>query len=640
MTVHVGARGKLAEGPTQVNFPPLTGKGSDTTQPTRKPGGDKPGADSTAAFPTGRPQGQRPGGPPRPQAGRPPQGGVRPPGPGAPPHAQPPARPGGPLPDGPPRGPQGPAGQPPFGGRPQPPLGRPGPGGRPIGQQNPGQPNPGQVESTQVIKVADITREPTPVQLAEQAPVPEEPRKRPRIGMLVAMALVVLLVLGAAATIQFVPGVREKLGIKAAEPDVVIAPPPAAVQFAPTLKGPSANIPAPTAAGVRAALAGPASDPVLGTLTGTVVDPASGEVLFAQNADTTLVPASTAKLLTSAAALLALPHAAQLSTKVVAGDTPGTVVIIGGGDPTLSSFAAGKNTVYPGAAHLDDLVAQVKAKGPVTTVLLDLDRYTGDSIAKGWIPADVAGGYIAPMVPAMLDGGRADPTKAVSSRSANPARTLAEEFAKRIGATVPTKATTQVKPDAKVLGEVRSAPVVELVDNTLQRSDNVLAEALAREVAKATGQEASFAGGSTATIKTLKDNGFDTSKVTLDDGSGLSTLNQVSAALLADVLKVAAGPDGADPRTAKLRPLLGALPVAGGSGTLAGRYQGPAASPGKGWVRAKTGTLSSVNSLAGVVLDTDGRLLVFALMSNGSVPGAAQPALDAVAAALRQCGCR
>ncbi|RLK59842.1 D-alanyl-D-alanine carboxypeptidase/D-alanyl-D-alanine-endopeptidase (penicillin-binding protein 4) [Actinokineospora cianjurensis] len=539
-----------------------------------------------------------------------------------------------------------------------------------MGRQRPGawpppQPPPGQAERTQVIQVGAVTREPKPIQPVPPGPPghpapaqsgqtapqrldpadePEQPveRRKPRIGLLVAMALVVVVVLGAAAAVQFVPELRAKLGITAAEPEVTIAPPPGPVQFTPTLKGPGAANAAPSSAGVRAALAGPASDPVLGTLTGTVVDPANGEVLFAQNADTTLVPASTAKLLTCAAALLALPHAAQLPTKVVAGDKPGTVIIIGGGDPTLSSFAAGKNTVYPGAAHLDDLVEQVKAKGPVTTVLLDLDRYSGESIAKGWIPADVAGGYIAPMVPAMLDGGRADPTKAVSPRSANPARSLAEEFAKRIGggATVPAKATAQAKADAQVLGEVRSAPVVELVDNVLQRSDNVLAEAMAREVAKATGQQASFEGGAAATIKTLKDNGFDTSTVTLDDGSGLSTLNQVSAALLADVLKVAAAPDGADPRTAKLRPLLGALPVAGGSGTLAGRYQGPAAAPGKGWVRAKTGTLSSVNSLAGVVLDTDGRLLVFALMSNGSVPGAAQPALDAVAAALRQCGCR
>ncbi|GLZ40342.1 D-alanyl-D-alanine carboxypeptidase/D-alanyl-D-alanine-endopeptidase [Actinokineospora sp. NBRC 105648] len=527
-------------------------------------------------------------------------------------------------------------------------------------------------ERTQVINVAAISREPTPVRplgadgvgapgpvsgrpdqpptaqpAAAQPPTSATPsvgtqepgpRRRPRKSLLTAA--VVAVILGLTAAVMWVPGLKAKLGITPAAVEVAIAPPAPPVQFTPTLKGPGADIPAPTAAGVAAALAGPVADPALGTLTGTVVDPATNQVLFAQNAETTLVPASTTKVLTTAAALLALPHAAQLSTKVVAGDKPGTVIIVGGGDLTLSSLPAGKNSVYPGAAHLDDLVKQVQASGPVDTVLLDLGRYTGDSIAKGWDPQDVAGGYIAPMVPAMLDGGRVDPTKAVSPRSANPARTLADEFAKRIGATVPAKATATAAPGAKVLGEVRSAPVVELVDNALQRSDNVLAEALAHEVAKATGQETSFSGGTAAIVKTLQDNGFDVSTLKLNDGSGLSTLNQVSAALLAEVLRVAAAPDGKDPRTVKLRPLLGGLPVAGGSGTLAGRYQAAPAADGKGWIRAKTGTLSNVNSLAGVVLDKDGRLLVFALMSNGAQPDAARPALDVVAATLRQCGCR
>jgi D-alanyl-D-alanine carboxypeptidase/D-alanyl-D-alanine-endopeptidase (penicillin-binding protein 4) len=79
--------------------------------------------------------------------------------------------------------------------------------------------------------------------------------------------------------------------------------------------------------------------------------------------------------------------------------------------------------------------------------------------------------------------------------------------------------------------------------------------------------------------------------------------------------------------------------VAGGSGTLADRYEG-AATGGRGWVRAKTGTLTGVNSLAGTVLDAEGRVLVFALLSNGPDPVAVRPRLDLLAAALRSCGCR
>ena len=67
--------------------------------------------------------------------------------------------------------------------------------------------------------------------------------------------------------------------------------------------------------------------------------------------------------------------------------------------------------------------------------------------------------------------------------------------------------------------------------------------------------------------------------------------------------------------------------MAGGDGTLDDRFaRDGRAAAGRGVVRAKTGTLTGVSSLAGVVTDADGRLLVFALMSNGASPGAVRPA--------------
>jgi D-alanyl-D-alanine carboxypeptidase/D-alanyl-D-alanine-endopeptidase (penicillin-binding protein 4) len=352
-------------------------------------------------------------------------------------------------------------------------------------------------------------------------------------------------------------------------------------------------------------------------------------------------PASTTKVLTAAAALLALDHAATLSTKVVAGDQPGTVVLVGGGDPTLSSLPVGKESVYPRAAHLDDLVAQVKATGSrVTKVLIDQNRYTGDALAPGWSPVDIGGGSVAPIVPAMLDGGRANPLAYEGSRSGNPAHDLAAALARKLGADPATVQAGTAPPGARVLGEVQSAPVQDLVANFLMISDNVLAEAIGRELARVSNKEQSFAGTTAAVLGTLQQHGFDTTGAELADGSGLSTTDKVPARLLTDVLKIAAGPDAADPRTAKLRPLLEGLPVGGGSGTLSDRYATPGSVSGKGWVRAKTGTLANVNTLAGVVLDADGRLLVFALMSTGSVSTDARPALDTIAATLRGCGCR
>lgn len=471
-----------------------------------------------------------------------------------------------------------------------------------------------------------------------------EPAEKPwrrRTGLIVAGAIVLVIAVGAGVVFA-VPGVKEALGFGETEPEVVIQPPPAPVAFTPSLRSPSAEAPMPSAQGVQTALAGPASVPALGTLTGTVLDAATGTVLWDKGASTPLVPASTTKILTGGAALLKMEHGQQLSTKAVAGTEPGTVVLVGGGDVTLNSLPVGKKSWYPGAAYLDDLVAQVKANagGKVTQVFVDRTRYTGDDLAPGWLPGDVAAGYMSPTTALMMDGGRADPTKDVSPRSSNPPRTVAAEFAKRIGATMAAKPEVTAPADAKMLGEVKSAPLTELVDNAMVASDNVLADAIAREVAKAAGEEASFTGISKATLRVLQENGFDVTGAQLIDGSGLSTNDKVPARLLAEVLAVAAG-DGKDPRTAKLRPLLGGLPVAGGSGTLEGRFDvGTAAATGRGWVRAKTGTLLGVNSLAGVVLTADGRMLAFALMSNGSDSAGARPALDAVAAALRGCGCK
>ncbi len=472
-------------------------------------------------------------------------------------------------------------------------------------------------------------------------------------GRRVAVIVVVLL-------LAVVTGIGVGLGTTALSNRLAAAvetvPPPPPVVLHPALRPAAVDGPAPTRTGVDAVL-----DPLitvggLGTLSGRVVDPATGAVLWQRDPEAALVPGSTAKLLTASAALLVLDHQARLHTTVLAGAEPGTVVLLGGGDPTLSAAAPGTATGYPGAARLDDLVSQVRAAahGPVRRVLVDVSRYSGDAFALGWVPADVAGGYIAPIEPVMLDGGRADPSLEISPRAAKPASTAAAELARRLGADPDTVSIGNAPPGAVVLGEVSSPPVQDLVATALQRSDNVLAEALAREVARVMGAQASFSGASQAVLTVLSSHGFDVSRASLVDGSGLSVNDAVPATLLTELLSAAAAPDKSpageahqaeahqaathQQRTAALRPLLVGLPVAGSSGTLADRYHGPAAG-GRGWVRAKTGTLTSVNSLAGTVLDAEGRMLVFALLSNGPNPVSARPRLDALAAGLRSCGC-
>jgi len=175
----------------------------------------------------------------------------------------------------------------------------------------------------------------------------------------------------------------------------------------------------------------------------------------------------------------------------------------------------------------------------------------------------------------------------------------------------------------------------------LSRSDNDLAEALARQVALTRGEPASFAGASSAIGGVLQGVlarvGAPADSVRLQDGSGLSRLDRLQPAALTRLLAATAGSD-----RAQLAPVLSGLPVAGFDGTLDDRFRAGPAATAAGVVRAKTGTLNGVGALAGLVRTRDGRLLAFALAADALPVGgtrAAQTALDRLAATLARCGC-
>jgi D-alanyl-D-alanine carboxypeptidase/D-alanyl-D-alanine-endopeptidase (penicillin-binding protein 4) len=420
---------------------------------------------------------------------------------------------------------------------------------------------------------------------------------------------------------------------------VVPAPPQLALRPLPD------SAPTPTAAGVTAALAGPAQAKELGSLSGVVIDPATGQELWSHDADKALAPGSANKVLTTAAVLLAVDPTKRLVTKVMAGPTPDSVVLVGGGDPTLSALpdgpGSGTQSVYRGAAKLATLAEEVKQAhpGPIRTVMVDTSLFSGSGVAPGWEMSDIQGGNFTPISALITDGGRTDPTELDPPRTPTPSTDAGKAFAALLGANQSSITEGSPPPGAAELGEVYSPPIEDLIENALTISDNVLAESLARHVALARGQEPSFVGAVTAIRETLTSAGFDGSAAATVDGSGLSTDDRVPARLLGEIMAAAAGPD-ADPRAVRLRPLLWGLPVAGGTGTLDDRFSDASSTIGKGWVRAKTGTLTGVNALAGVVTDASGRLLAFALMSNGTSSGDSRPKLDDIAATLRNCGCR
>ncbi|MDP5184037.1 D-alanyl-D-alanine carboxypeptidase/D-alanyl-D-alanine-endopeptidase [Blastococcus sp. BMG 814] len=455
-------------------------------------------------------------------------------------------------------------------------------------------------------------------------------RRRMTIGIVV---LVLLLVGGGV-------GLGVVLGTDAGTGDVAVAVPDAVLpdlgEADPVLAALSADAPVPDPAVLEAALTPLVTGPPLGPgTTAQVVDVATGAVLYDRDAGAPLTPASTAKLLTATAALTTLDPAETFETRVVAGSVPGEVVLVGGGDPTLSRTEP--SLTYPGAPTMADLATQVVAAlpagTPVTRIVVDSSLFSGPLTASGWGPGDAPSSYAAPITATAVDGARVSP--GALARSGQPGLDAGAALADALGAPGAAVVLGQAPAGARTLGTVESAPVARLVEQALSQSDNVLAEVLARHVALSRGKPATFEGAARAVVAALDEAGLDVTGVTLADGSGLSREDVVTAELLTALVCGAA--DGSLGDAAGLLP---GLPVAGYDGTLADRGDDdPATAPGT--VRAKTGTLLGVNALAGTVVTADGRLLAFAVVADEATGSevAAEAALDQFAATLAACGC-
>ena len=340
----------------------------------------------------------------------------------------------------------------------------------------------------------------------------------------------------------------------------------------------------------------------------------------------------------------------MITTEAVAGANPVEVVLVGAGDATLAVDAGG---FYTGAGRLDDLAAQIKrALGSTvpTRVIVDGSLYSGPQLGPEWEPNANEEGYTSKITALMIDGARQDPKdrEMPFQRHPDPELAAGQALAKLLG--VPSNAvshgvapTPQAAPPSGAastpgarLGAVKSAPMLRQLEQMLGESDNTLAEALARQVALAKGKPASFDGAAEAVEQVLTELGLPAGQFDLADGAGYSRLNQLSPAVLTGLMAKAAS--GQQPALADLFNL---LPVAGWSGSMDYRFAKPEAATGLGVVRAKSGTLSKVNSISGVVQTADGALLAFAVLAE-NVPTwqyPAQDALDKIVAKIASCGC-
>ena len=434
------------------------------------------------------------------------------------------------------------------------------------------------------------------------------------------------------------------------------SPPPAAASpvIAPVPSPPSHVLPAttgqvvasppPDTAALSAAVLRALGVTAVGSAVGiSVLDVATGKPLVEQAASTALLPASTLKVLTAVAVLRGWGPQARVRTTVVAG-AKGQIVLVGAGDATLSRTAkptwpAGMDARPASLTELADATAKaLRATGLATvSVAVDDSYFTGPRSAPGWPTAYTASGTIAPVTALSVDQGRSGPAVGASARVKDPALAAGTTFAdllkargiKVTGALVRTKAG----PSAHELAAVQSPPMSDLVERMLTQSDDDLAEALGHLAGAKLGGSASFEGGSKAAIAVLAELGVPATGVVVADGSGLSLQDRLTSTSLVRLLAAVSTSGQTQPA---LWSTLTGLAIARVNGTLVDRFSLPADALGRGVVRAKTGTLTGVNCLTGVVRASDGRLLAFAFLGNKS-PGPqaiARAALDRAATAV------
>jgi D-alanyl-D-alanine carboxypeptidase/D-alanyl-D-alanine-endopeptidase (penicillin-binding protein 4) len=353
-------------------------------------------------------------------------------------------------------------------------------------------------------------------------------------------------------------------------------------------------------------------------------------------------------VLTASAAIAELGADYQITTTVTDGSTPGKIVLIGHGDPTLSAMPPGTESVYTGAPKLSSLAASVISAyssahpgQPITQVILDASYWNpSDKWDASWKRTEQTIGYHSEVTALQVDGDRADPTKQTSPRGTDPISRAGSLFLEALrdadtgGVVDPSvSVTTGTAAGGAVLGEVKSQPLRVLIKQMLLNSDNTLAEMLARITSKESDLDGSALSLQQAIPGALwPEDPTTAARVIIKDGSGLSANNGVPAEVMANFMRrVAAGTDNLDI-------VRDALPVAGKSGTLAGRFTGDNA-VARGHVTAKTGWIDSAYTLSGFLDAADGTRLTFAFYALGDgIQDGAKAALDTLVTGVYKCG--
>jgi D-alanyl-D-alanine carboxypeptidase/D-alanyl-D-alanine-endopeptidase (penicillin-binding protein 4) len=335
--------------------------------------------------------------------------------------------------------------------------------------------------------------------------------------------------------------------------------------------------------------------------------------------DTPRIPASTMKLVTSAGALIELGGDFRFQThlSVAAGTVPqgrvlvGPLYLRGSGDPVLATRAYASRYLAGRATRLADLARPLRAagirrvRGPIVA---DERLFDSRRLGPGW--PSYYSAYASPLSALATNQDFAGNGRGAHVTSPPLAA------AQRLRATLAGFGVTQAgalrvgaaPASGRILATATSPPLRAIVRAMNLDSDNFIAETLAKDVgAYATGRGTTRAG-TAHTAALLRSRSILGPRDRLADGSGLSRSNRLSASSLVRLIAAADGD------AAWGAPLIASL-ARGGEGTLVRRFR---SGPATRRVRAKTGYLNGVSTIAGRVVSRRGQRYAFALLMNSA----------------------
>ena len=336
--------------------------------------------------------------------------------------------------------------------------------------------------------------------------------------------------------------------------------------------------------------------------TGAVMDARTGTLIWSKNGSTALMPASTIKYVAATNALRLYGPSHRFTTVVRRGGQADQAVLVGSGDPALSSAQV--------TSLAQQTAAAMKYQGQTRVRVYADDRlFAAPSLATGWpssyIPAETT--WLRSLV---VDG------RQVSDTTLDAAKIFAAKLGTH-GITVTSITRGSSSTAYPVLASSAGQTMDQLVTRMMTESDNEHAEALSRLVAVGAGRGNTWSAGRTAAVRGLATEGL--AATAIYDGSGLSRSDRLTGVQLARLVSNTFERENWTPFKV-LRSSTG-LPQAGLTGTLRasyGRFTAATSKCAVGKVYAKTGTLKDAVALAGWTVGKDGHVKAFAFIINGN----------------------